>query len=673
MATPNAASNSTPNNPSTPGSDAKKVQTKRFQARTRKLLDLMIHSVYSDKEVFLRELISNASDAIDKVRFLALTDAELAKGDHDYKIELIVDKDARTLTIRDNGVGMSEEDVVRNLGTIARSGTEEFLEKLAKSDRSSLSPELIGRFGLGFYSSFMVASDVTVQTYRFGEEHGIQWKSTGGGTYTIETTPPGKRGTSVILKINDEQPTDTEDEAPAGQDFLDTWTLKAIVKKHSDFVQWPIVMDIDKVDYEKKEDGSFDYSKPIHETVTETLNSQKALWTRDKDSITDDEYNEFYKHVTHDWQDPSDRLHVRVEGTHEYTALMYLPKGAPYDLYTREAKRGLALYVKGVFIMDECRELMPEYLRFVRGLVDSPDLPLNLSREMVQQDRLIRSMRKVLTKKWLGHFDKMLRDDREAYETMWAEFGQALKEGFHYDAAMKDRLSKLLLVRTTHNDGWTTLAEYVERMSEGQEDIYYLAGDNLTMLRESPVLEGLADAGKEVLLFVDPVDEIMLSALDAFDEKSLKDAARGDIDLGDKDESKDDEEKKADESDVLAPLVEKLGAALGETVDSVRVSKRLKSSAAVLVTPDGGLSPQMEKMMKAMGQPAPEQKRMLELNPDHALIKKLADLVKSDADDERIAAFGELLYGQALLSEGGQLKNPAKFARQVADVMARSL
>jgi len=412
----------------------KKVQTKRFQAQTKKLLDLMIHSVYSDKEVFLRELISNASDAIDKVRFMALTDAELAKGDHDYRIELRADKEARTLAIIDNGVGMSEQEVVKNLGTIARSGTEEFLATLAKADRSQLSPDLIGRFGLGFYSAFMVADEVTVTTTKFGEEHGVRWQSKGGGTYTIERTPAGPRGTVVTLHLKPEPKADDGDEEStkaAWQDFTDDFVLKSVVKKHSDFVQWPIQMEVEKVDYPQDDEGKYDYDNPIKRRETDTLNSQKALWTRSKSDITDDEYDEFYKHISHDWQKPSERLHVRVEGAQEYTALMYLPDRAPFDLYTRESKRGLSLYVKGVFIMEQCRELMPEYLRFVRGLVDSPDLPLNVSREMVQQDRVIASMRKVLAKKWLGHLESILKDDRERFEKLWTEYGQALKEGYH--------------------------------------------------------------------------------------------------------------------------------------------------------------------------------------------------------------------------------------------------
>ena len=668
---------------------ASKVEEHDFQASTKKLLDLMIHSVYSHKEVFLRELISNASDAIDKVRFLALTDEDLAKGEHDYRVEIVADEVARTLTVRDNGVGMDKKEVIDNLGTIARSGTEAFVEQMGQGGEHA-SPDLIGRFGVGFYSCFMVADKVEVLTYKHGQKKAIRWASTGDGAYTLQALPPVARGTAVTLhlkpmaaKVEGEKVEGEEPEAGAvNQDFTSRWTIEEVVKKHSDFVSFPIVMDVDSYESERDEEGKIvEGGKVTKKTERKTLNSMKALWTRAKDEIKDEEYDDFYRHVTRDWGKPFDRLHVKVEGMQEYTALMYLPEKAPFDLFTRESRRGLQLYVKNVFIMDECRELMPEYLRFVRGLVDSPDLPLNVSREMVQQDRVISAMRKTLTRKWLGHFKDMLAADRERYEKMWAEFGQALKEGFHYEPKNKDRLEKLLLFRSTHGEGWTTLGEYLERAPEGQDKIYYLTGDKLETLRESPQLEIFADKGVEVLLFVDPIDEIMVENLAEYDGKALQSVARGEVDLDGvekdeqdtADEAKDDADESKDEHPELAPLLAALSRELADDVAEVRVSSRLTGSAACLVTPEGAASPQIERMMQAMGQAMPTTKRLLEVNPEHALIGALSAIHTADPDDGRVAQYGRMLHDQALLSEGGQPKNPARFAKSLADVMAAAL
>ncbi len=666
---------------------AKKATVERhdFQASTRKLLDLMIHSVYSHKEVFLRELISNASDAIDKVRFLALTDDDLAKGDHDYQVQLIVDDVKRTLTVRDNGVGMNRQEVIENLGTIARSGTEAFLEQMGQGAEAA-SPDLIGRFGVGFYSCFMVANQVDVVTYKQGEAKAVHWTSTGDGAYTLEDAKPTARGTSVTLTL---KPTAerVEGEGPAPgtveQDFANQHVVQEIVKKHSDFVSFPIVMDVDSYESERDADGKIVEGGTVEKkTERKTLNSMKALWTRSKSEIEDSEYDDFYRHVTRDWGKPFDRLHVKVEGMQEYTALMYLPEKAPYDLFTRESRRGLQLYVKHVFIMDECRELMPEYLRFVQGLVDSPDLPLNVSRETVQHDRVIAAMRKTLTKKWLTRFQELLDGERERYETLWGEFGQAIKEGFHYEPKNKEKLEKLLLLRSTHGNGWTTLAEYVERAPEGQDRVYYLAGDKLETLRESPQLEVFASKGVEVLLFSDPIDEIMVEHLPEFDGKALQSVSRGEVDLSsvgkksdDDGDSKAEDKTKdiAEERPELEALLAALGRELAEEVGEVRLSSRLTGSAACLVTPEGAMSPQIERMMAAMGQAAPPTKRLLELNPDHTLIQKLAAVHSDDPDDDRVAEYGRMLYDQALLSEGGQPTNPARFARHIAEVMAAAL
>lgn len=654
------------------------AETKEFQAHTQKLLELMIHSVYSDKEVFLRELISNASDAIDKVRFLALTDDELAKGDHDYKIKIDVDEDTRILTLADNGIGMSYDEVVQNLGTIARSGTEDFIKELNKEGTDKANPELIGRFGLGFYSAFMVADTVELETQKHGEEEAVLWSSSGDGTYSVSRIPARDRGTTIRLHLKALEEPKEGDESADEADFTQQWTLKTIVRKHSDFVQWPVVMDTEKSEYPDKEDGDGkDYSaEPKKWMEEEILNSQRALWTRSKDEITDEEYNEFYKRVTKDWTDPTERLHLRVEGMMEYTALMYVPGQAPNDLYTREARRGLSLYAKNIFIMEDCRELMPEYLRFIRGLVDSPDLPLNVSREMVQQDRTITSMRKVLTKKWLKVFDDKLKNDREGFETFWMEFGPVLKEGYHYDTTNAERISSFALWRSTGQEGWTTLQEYVDRMKDGQEEIYVLVGKSLETLREAPQLEVFAKKGVEVLLLTDHVDEFVLSALTEFDGKKTNDVARGSVDLsaiGGAEEDTEKEAKDAVDEEALAPLCELLKTTLEAQISEVRISARLTDSAACLVSPEEALSPQMEQMMRAMGQEVPPSKRYLELNPEHALIQKLSALYSENQEDLRIAEFGELLYAQALLSEGGQLDNPSRYAKRIADVMAKSL
>ena len=654
----------------------RKPKSREFHAQTQKLLDLMIHSVYSEKDVFLRELISNASDAIDKVRFLAQTDTELAQGDHDYKIKLTANSEDGTLEIADNGIGMSFDEAVENLGTIARSGTEAFLEELSKAGSEGVTPDLIGRFGLGFYSAFMVADRVQVDTYKHGEEKAVRWISEGDGTYTVEKTAPGARGTRILLSLKAPVVETEGDDAGEETNYSESWKLRQIVKKHSDFVRWPIVMDVERTEYPDKEDGSGkDYeADPKTWVEEETLNSQTALWTREAKEITEEEYTAFYKAQTHDWSDPSTHLHFKVEGMREYTALMYLPERAPADLYTREARRGLSLYVKNVFIMEDCRELMPEYLRFIRGLVDSPDLPLNVSREMVQQDRVIASMRKMLTKKWLGHLNTMLNEDREAFEKVWTEFGAALKEGYHYDSKNQDKLNAFTLWQSTAEGDWTTLAEYVERMKEGQEEIYVLLGKDLETLREAPQLEVFRKKGIEVLLLTDHVDEFVLQGLESFQEKKLVDISRGEVDLsGLEGESSEEEADDTEKQESYAPLCGLLKNALEEQISSVRVSKRLTDSAACLVTPQDAPSPQMERMMRAMGQEMPPVKRTLELNPDHALIQKLQALHLENSEDERLGEFGELLYAQALLSEGGQLENPARFAKKMASVMARAI
>lgn len=698
-----------------------RARKRKFQAQTQKLLDMMIHSVYAQRDVFLRELISNASDAIDKVRFLALTDASAASED-DFKIRLIADAETGTLSLIDNGIGMSEDEVIENLGTIARSGSEAFRASMKEAQAddapeaeaeveadtsdsasgnedaepevgesegtsSSAPGDLIGQFGVGFYSVFMVADKVTVVTQRHGEDHAVKWVSTGGDSYMIQRLPAQDRGTKVTLQLKREQLEEADDEgdvrSPA-EAYTDPTTLRSIIKKHSDYIAFPIVMDVERSEVERDEEGQpVEGAEPVTSIVEETLNSRRPLWTRRPADITEDEHGEFYRHLTHDWSEPFQVVHFHVEGMREYSVLVYLPASAPMDLYTREHRRGLQLYARRVFIMEECRELMPEYLRFARGLVDSPDLPLNLSRETVQQDRLIAAIRKRLTRRILGDLKDRLDGDREAYEGFWEPFGPVLKEGFHYEPNQSARLQELLLFRSTAGESWTSLAEYLERMPEGQEGIYYLSGDDLDLLRTSPQLEAFRKHGVEVLLMNDPVDELVVSQLGELEGHSLLSAARGDLDLtgvaskaaGEDGEGEGDDAEAGDEAapsdESLAPLLEVLQAKLDEDIEAVRVSKRLTDSAVCLVAADGGLTPQLEQMMRQMGQEIPPQKRIMEINAKHPLTQKLLEIHEANAEDERLVDYAEMLLDQALLAEGAPLKNPARFAQRVAEVMSR--
>lgn len=675
-----------------------KPRTRKFQAHTPKLLDLMIHSVYSRKDVFLRELISNASDAIDKLRFQALTDDSLRDVDLQPKIKLTADEGAGTLTVHDNGIGMTEDEVVENLGTIARSGSAAFAEAAAAAEGGAPNADLIGQFGVGFYSVFMVADEAIVVTQKHGADHAVRWRSTGGETYTVERIPPRERGTSITLKLKHEVDEAAPDDDPYGDEapakaFTQTWTLRKIVKEHSDFIAYPIVVDVPREEAVKDDDGKpVPGAEPRRWTEEETLNSMRPLWTRRKDEITAEEYDEFYHHITHDWNDPFEVIHAHIEGVHEYTALMYVPGQAPLDLYAREHRRGLQLYAKRVFIMEECRELMPEHLRFVRGLVDSPDLPLNISREMVQQDRLIAAFRRQLGRRVLDALKARMERDRDAYEAFWTHFGAVLKEGFHYEPAHADMLRSLLLYRSTAGSGWTTLAEYIERMPEGQSDIYYLAGDSVARLHDAPQIEAFRSRGVEVLLMTDAVDEIVAVQIGDVDGKRLKDVARGEIDVsdigakpGDGADAGAGGEAAAIETpggapahagpapENLRPMLDHLQSLLADDVEAVRVSKRLTDSAVCLVSPEGGMTPQIEQMMRAMGQAVPKQKRVLEVNPGHALIHRLYAIHQVNPTDPRLREFAEMLLDQALLAEGAPVQHPARFAQRVADLMAKAM
>ncbi|WIM98991.1 molecular chaperone HtpG [Actinoplanes oblitus] len=612
------------------------METLEFQAEARQLLQLMVHSIYSNKDIFLRELISNASDALDKLRLAKLQDG-LEADTSDLHIEIEADTEARTLTVRDNGIGMTREEVVALIGTIAKSGTADLLAKLKEATEKKGEAELIGQFGVGFYSTFMVADKVTLVTRKAGTEgHGTRWESAGEGTYTIDDAPDAPIGTTVTLHL---RPKDEED---ALYDYADQWRIKQIVKRYSDFISFPIRLG------------------------DETLNSQKALWARPRSEVTDEEYHEFYKHISHDWTDPLEIINMKAEGTFEYEALLFIPSRAPHDLFQRDARRGLQLYVKRVFIMDDSKELIPDYLRFVKGVVDAADLSLNISREILQQDRHIQMIRRRLVKKVLSTIKDLMTSNPEKYATFWREFGRAVKEGLLSEPDNHKPILEIASFGTTAQDEPTTLAAYVERMKEGQEEIYYLTGESRSQVVNSPHMEAFAEQGYEVLILTDPVDEIWVDAVPDYEGKKLRSIARGSVDL------KKDEEEKEPEGD-FGPLLGFLKEKLDEQVKEVRLSHRLTTSAACLVSDQDDITPALEKMYRAMGQEGPRVKRILELNPSHPLVAGLRTAYERGADDPALPETAELLYGTALLAEGGDLDDPARFAKLLADRLARTV
>ncbi|HVV84923.1 MAG TPA: molecular chaperone HtpG [Kofleriaceae bacterium] len=630
-----------------------------FQAEVKQLLDLMVHSLYSDKDIFLRELVSNASDALDKRRFEQLTRTDLPEPG-ELHIRLEADPIARTLSIIDNGIGMSRDEVVKHIGTIARSGTKEFLAAVAASKREgdgATAPGLIGQFGVGFYSSFMVADKVVLVTRRLGGDQVTRWESTGDGAYLLGDGERAEVGTTVTLHL---KPVDDEHGL---HDYTSDSVVSSIVKRYSDFVGYPIKMrraSQDPADAGKLEDR--------------TLNSMKAIWDRPKGEVTDAEYRDFYRHISHDWTDPLKSIPVRMEGTFEAYALLYLPARAPFDLYNPEMKRGLQLYVKRVFVMDECKELLPAHLRFVRGVVDAHDLSLNVSREILQKDRQIQLIRKQLVKKVLATLDELKRDNRAEYQTFWSELGPVLKEGLAtYDSADQDKLLDLVLAASTRDEAApTSLGEYVERMKEGQPAIYFLIGNKETV-GKSPLLERFKEQGYEVLLFSDPIDEFWLDHAPEFQGKPLKSIARGDVELGSEDERKEKaaalDEQKAQYGDLLA----RLRALLQEQVKAVRLSSRLTSSPACVVGDEHDPSPRMVRMLTQLGQAPPLVKPVLELNAGHPLVAKLQAAFAADAADPRLELYARLLLGQAQLADGGELPDPDAFTRALTDIMVRAL
>lgn len=619
-------------------------QTLGFQAEVKQLLHLMIHSLYSNKEIVLRELISNASDAADKLRFEALADNSLYGSDSELKIRVSFDKAARTVTISDNGIGMSRQEVIDNIGTIAKSGTREFFNALSGDQVKDAN--LIGQFGVGFYSSFIIADKVTLVTRRAGSNEAVQWESAGEGDYTLSAADKATRGTDIILHLRD-----GEDE------FLNDWKLKTIIRKYSDHITLPIVM--------KKSEWKDGEQVPTDED--EVVNKASALWARSKNEITDEDYKEFYKHVSHDFEDPLAWSHNRVEGKQEYISLLYIPTKAPFDLYDRERRHGIKLYVKRVFIMEDAEKLMPQYLRFVRGVIDSADLPLNVSREILQHSKDIDAIKAGSVKKVLGLLEDLAENQPEQYSKFWNEFGRVLKEGPGEDFSNKDKIAGLLRFASTHLDSEeqvVSLKTYIERMKEGQDKIYYITADSFAAAKHSPHLEIFRKKGIEVLLLSDRVDEWLLGSLTEFDGKPLQSVAKGDLDLGKlEDEAEKEQQKKVE--DEYKSLVEKIQATLGDRVKEVRVTHRLTDSPACLVAGEHDLSGNLERMLKAAGQKTPDSKPVLEINPGHRLL----ELLKAENESSRFDDLAHVLFDQALLAEGGQLEDPASFVKRMNSLL----
>ncbi len=616
-------------------------ETRGFQSEVKQLLHLMIHSLYSNKEIFLRELISNASDAADKLRFRALSTPELYEGDGELRVRLSFDKDQRTLTIADNGIGMSREEVIENLGTIAKSGTKSFLESIG-SDQAKDS-QLIGQFGVGFYSAFIVADKVTVRTRAAGAaaDQGVFWESVGEGDYTIADVSKEDRGTEITLHLRE-----GEDE------YLDAWRLRSVIGKYSDHIALPV-----EIESKNEEDGTVTWEK---------INKAQALWTRSKADVTDEEYKEFYKHIAHDFTDPLSWSHNRVEGKQEYTSLLYIPAQAPWDMWNRDHKHGLKLYVQRVFIMDDAEQFMPNYLRFVRGLIDSNDLPLNVSREILQDSRVTQNLRGALTKRVLQMLEKLAKDDAEGYQKFWQQFGLVLKEGPAEDANNKETIAKLLRFASTQSDSsaqTVSLEEYVGRMAEGQEKIYYITADSYAAAKSSPHLELFRKKGIEVLLLSDRIDEWMMSYLTEFDGKPFQSVSKSD-DALDKLADETEEQKAAEKQ--LEPFVDRVKTLLGDRVKDVRLTHRLTDTPAIVITDADEMSTQMAKLFAAAGQEAPVVQYIFELNPEHALVKRASDV----GDNEQFAEWIDLLLDQALLAERGTLEDPNQFIRRMNKLLS---
>ncbi|QSX42097.1 molecular chaperone HtpG [Shewanella cyperi] len=622
-------------------------ETHGFQTEVKQLLQLMIHSLYSNKEIFLRELVSNAADAADKLRYLALTNDALYEGDGELRVRVSADKDKGTVTIEDNGVGMTRDGVIEHLGTIAKSGTAEFFKNL--SGDSARDSQLIGQFGVGFYSAFIVASKVEVFTRAAGHDadEGVKWVSEGEGSFTVETITKADRGTKIVLHLREEE-----------KEFADDWRLRSIITKYSDHISIPVEMWQEGSPEREGEDGE---KVPATEGQWKAMNKATALWMRSKSEISDEEYQEFYKHISHDFADALDWSHNKVEGNQEYTSLLYIPSKAPWDLWHRDRKHGLKLFVQRVFIMDDAEQFMPSYLRFVQGLIDSNDLPLNVSREILQDNKVTRTLRQALTKRVLSMLEKLAKDDADKYQQFWAEFGQVLKEGPAEDFANRERIAGLLRFASTHTGNaapTVSLDDYIARMKEGQERIYYIVADSYEAAANSPHLELLRKKGIEVLLLSERIDEWLINHLNEYKEKQLHSVTRGDLDLG----ALEDEAEKAEHEQAVKEaesLVQRFKSALGNKVKDVKVTSRLTDTPACVVAGEGEMSSQMIKLMQAAGQPVPEVKPTFELNPAHPLVARLGEL----QDEQVFGEWAELLLGQATLSEKGSLADPSAFIK----------
>ena len=636
-----------------------KQETYQFKTEIQQILNLIINSLYSNRDIFLRELISNSSDAFDRLRFKAQTDSDILGDDTDFSIRITPDEEKKTLEVADNGIGMTYEEVMENIGTIAKSGTSAFLEALEKSKKEdTLAPDLIGKFGVGFYSAFIVADKITLTTKAAGSETAVRWESSGDGSYTIEKAEKEERGTTILLDLKEPEEKDDDN-------YTDEWVIRNTVKKHSDFVRYPILMDVDKTEpipeaeQLKDKDG-----KPLSTTRKvrgdETLNSMKAIWARPKSEIKEEEYNEFYKHISHDWNDPLSHIHVKLEGVVEYTMLLYIPEKVPLDFFTVERKHGIRLFSRRVFIMENCKDLIPDYLRFIKGVVDAMDLNLNVSREILQQDKMVRNIRKNIIKNVLNHLSDM---DKETYEKFFDAFGTVLKEGIHSDWDNKDKIADLARYKTTKSDGkYVSLKEYVMNMQAKQKEIYYITGENTATLINSPHLEKLKDKGYEVLLMADPIDEWVVQALTEYEKKALVSAEKGDLKI-------DDKKKKKKHKD-LNPLFEFIKAELTEKIKEVRTSSRLKDSVTCLSSDEGEMSAYMEKIMKASGNAGPDTKRVLELNADHPAILRMKDLLEKDKKDVRLKDYSQMLFDMAVIGEGGKIDNPSRFNKQVGELLS---
>ncbi len=624
-----------------------------FKTEIKQVLDLVVHSLYSHKEIFLRELISNASDAIDKAHYESLTNKEILEGEKDWKIKITADKDAGVLTISDNGIGLTKDEAIKELGTIAHSGTKEFITALQSKEVKD-NPELIGQFGVGFYATFMVADKVTVVSRKsgVGDKKGVKWESAADGSFTVEDVEKEKKGTDIILHLKEEE-----------KKYLDEWEIKSTVKKYSDFIEHPVVMDI-----EREQESKLDKTQKVKVKEEETLNSRKAIWLKNKSDITDTEYNEFYKHISHDFTEPAKVVHYKAEGASEFTSLLYIPSMRPADIYYKEYKIGPTLYVKRVKIIDHCEELIPPYLRFVKGVVDSSDLPLNVSREILQNNRQIEVIKNSITKKVLGTLSDMKEKEFDKYISFYNEFGRVLKEGVHMDFSRRETIGELLLFPSTktEKDKYRTIPEYVDNMKEGQEDIYYITGTSLDEALKSPYLEAFKEKDYEVLIMLEDIDDVIMSSFE-YKGKKFKSAIKGDVTL---DKSEKDEKEKAGKK--YKKLLDLINDRLDE-VKEVRLSGRLKDSVCCLVGDEGEMDPQMEKLLKSMGQDVPERKRILEINPSHPIFEAMNRIFEEDRKSKVLEDYTDLLYDQALLLEGSKPKDSAAFAKAISKLMVENV